>query len=88
MDECISESTERVPVNGIILKVQVVKFNELLNEDETFKAPKCGFGGGRFNMEYAKISTGGESASDDRAVAVQFPETLCKSIGRYVCMYV
>jgi hypothetical protein len=83
MDDYISESHKStLPVNGIILKVQVVKFNELLNEDETFKAPNSGFGGGRSNMEYAKISIGGESASDDSAAAMQFPETLCKAIGR------
>jgi hypothetical protein len=48
--------SERVPVKGIILKVQVVKFNELLNEDETFKASDSGFGGGRSNMEHAKLA--------------------------------
>jgi hypothetical protein len=71
-----------VPVNGIILKAQVVKFNELLNEDETFKAANSGFGGGRFNMEYAKTSTGGASTFDDSAAAMQFPETLHKAIGK------
>lgn len=74
--------SERMPVNGIILKVQIVKFNELLNEGETFKAPNSCFKDGRFNTEYAKISTGGESASDDSAAAIQNPETLCKTMGR------
>jgi hypothetical protein len=79
VDECISGShknTERVPVNGITLKAQAVKFNELLSGDETFKVLNSDFGGGRFNMEYAKISNGGESTSDDSAAAIQFPETM------------
>jgi hypothetical protein len=40
-----------VPVNGVTLKVQVVKFNKLLG-DKAFKLHNGGSGSGSCNMAY------------------------------------
>jgi hypothetical protein len=42
VDECLykwflQKRSERVPINGVILKAQAVQFNKLLSGDETFK---------------------------------------------------
>jgi hypothetical protein len=34
----LQNSSERVPINGIILRVQAVQINKLLDGDKTFKA--------------------------------------------------
>jgi hypothetical protein len=75
----LQKCSEKVPINGVILKAQAVQFNKLLGGDETFKVPdgwlwrwKVQHGICQFNIE-------SESESGDSAAAAQFPETLYKA---------
>jgi hypothetical protein len=44
--------SEKVPTKGIILKAQVVQFNQLLCTNETLQACEGNFGGDRFNIRH------------------------------------
>jgi hypothetical protein len=66
------------------LTAQAVKFNSPLGKDKALKPLEGGFGCGRFDMGYAKLTLK-VTASGDIAAARQFPDTVCKVVENGKC---
>jgi hypothetical protein len=74
----LQKSSERVPINVIILRVQAVQINKLFDGDMTFKASEGWLWMWKVPYVIYKINTKAESASGDSIATEHFPETLCK----------
>jgi hypothetical protein len=66
------------------LTAQAVQFNSLLGRDKTLKPLEGGFGCGKFDKVYAKVTLN-VTASGDIAAARQFCDTICKVVENGKC---
>ena len=81
LDDClykwfIQKRSESVPVNGVILKAQALKFNNLLGGDNTFKASNGWLSRWKIRHGICQINMEGEAASSDINAASEFPNQL------------
>jgi hypothetical protein len=72
----LQKHSERVPINGVILKAQAIQLNRLLSRDETFKASEGWLWRLKVWHGMLQINIEGESAAGDGATARQFPDTI------------
>jgi hypothetical protein len=74
VDKCsykwfLQKRSGRVPINGVILKAQIVQANKLLGRDETFKVSDGWFWRWKVRHGICQFNIEGESASRDSAAA-------------------